>query len=187
MIYIIFLISMLLHELGHIIIGLILGFKLKNLRFIPFGAKIEFRELKKTKKIILKKILIYSAGPIMNLVSCYIVFFIDFEFNEEWFYTNLLIGIFNLLPITSLDGGKILKQIMKLFLNNKKSTIISYNITKVFLCIFTFLYALFIVKIKNISLLVILIYLWYIDFFENRKIETLKKVYSLIEKSDYKY
>ena len=188
MIYIIFIISILLHELGHIIVGFVLGYKLKNLKFIPFGAKIEFKELKKSKNIILKEILIYFSGPSINFIVCFIISLSNnFSFKNEWFYTNFLIGIFNLLPLTPLDGGKILKQFMKLFLNNKVSTIFSYKITKVFLCIFTFLYGIFIIKIKNISLLVILIYLWYIDFLENRKIETFKKVYTLIEKSNFKY
>lgn len=184
MIYIIFIISILLHELGHIIIGLLFGFNLKKLKFIPFGAKIEFKEVYKTKNLIFKEMLIYFAGPFMNFLVCIIMFVKNSWFDTELFYTNLIIGIFNMLPLHPLDGGKIVKQFMKLFFNNKKSTIITYKITKVFLCIFTFLYSIFIIKIKNISLLIILIYLWYIDFLENRKIESLKKVYLLIEKSN---
>lgn len=187
MLYIIFIISILFHELGHIVVGYILGFNLKSLKFIPFGAKIEFIEFKKTKNIIFRSLLIYFSGPLVNFILCFLAFFYDIYFKEEWFYTNFLLAIFNLLPLTPLDGGKILKQFMKLFFNNKLSTIISYKITKAFLCIFTFLYGIFIIKFKNISLLIILIYLWYIDFFENRKIDTLKKVYLLIEKSNYKY
>ncbi|MBP3596767.1 MAG: site-2 protease family protein [Clostridia bacterium] len=187
MIYIIFIISIFFHELGHIAVGYILGFNLKCFKFIPFGAKIEFMEFKKTKNISIKRILVYFSGPLMNFILCFYIFFNDIDLKEEWFYTNFLLGIFNLLPLMPLDGGKILTQFIKLFFNNKCATIISYKITKVFLCIFTFLYGIFIIKLKNISLLVILIYLWYIDFFENKKIVTLKKVYSLIEKSNYKY
>lgn len=187
MIFVIFLFSILIHELSHILIGLIFGYKLKNFRFIPFGAVIEFKELKKSKSEILKNLLIYFSGPLSNFIICYFAYITNYQISKDILYTNLILGIFNLLPLTPLDGGKILKELLKLVFSHKMSNIISYKITKFFLCLFTFLYSIFIIKLKNISLLIILVYLWYIDIIESKKIATLKKVYRLIEKSNFKY
>lgn len=182
MIYFIFLISILLHELGHIITGSLCGYKIKNFVFLPFGACIEFKE---HKTQILKNIIIYFSGPMVNFFISYFFILYKIKFSTEIVYTNLILGIFNLLPINPLDGSKILKELLKKFLNNKKCNIISYKLSKFFLVIFSFLYSTFLVKIQNLSILIVLLYLWYIDFKEYKKLQTLLRAYNVIEKTNF--
>lgn len=185
MIFVVFVFSILIHEITHIIVGGLFGYKLKKFRFVPFGTVIEFKETPKINKSIIKNLIVYISGPLSNFLICFFVYNSKISIAKDIFFTNFLLGIFNLFPITPLDGSKIIKELLKIFLDYKNSNIITYQITKIFLCLFSFLYAIFIVKFKNISLLIILVYLWYIDILENRRITLLKKVYNLVEKSNF--
>lgn len=83
-------------------------------------------------------------------------------------YSNILIGTFNLLPIYPLDGGRILKGVIGIFLGHEKSKkyikIISWTSIIVF-CIFS---SILILYIKNISLVLIVIYIFIINIKNNK-------------------
>jgi len=83
-------------------------------------------------------------------------------------YSNILIGTFNLLPIYPLDGGRILKGVIRIFLGHEKSKkyikIISWTSIIVF-CIFS---SILILYIKNISLVLIVIYIFIINIKKNK-------------------
>ena len=83
--------------------------------------------------------------------------------------TNLAIGIFNLLPILPLDGGKILKEIFRILFGFEMSNKITIFISKSFLIIITLIYSILIIKIKNIMILFLLGYLWYLYYIEEKK------------------
>ena len=187
MIYLIFLISILIHEFSHILVGIFFGYKVKNFKFLPFGAYIEFKEHYKIKKQILKNCIIYLMGPISNFLISLIFVFYNFKYSEQIVYINFILGIFNLLPIIPLDGSKILREILINFFDNKRSNIYSYRVSKILLCLSTFIYSILIIKIKNISLFIVLLYLWYIDHKEEKKLNTVIKAYKIIEKTNIKY
>lgn len=73
--YLLLMIFAFLHECGHILCGIILGFKVQKLEILPIGFGISFRVDTKNynKKILngnllaLKKIFIALAGPLVNL------------------------------------------------------------------------------------------------------------------------
>ena len=181
--FIIFFISIFLHECSHIIVGNLFGYKLDNFKILPFGMYIQFKENKKNRYIVLKNIIIFLVGPITNFFISIVFMFVEIPYSYEIIYTNLILGIFNLLPLNPLDGSKILKEILKLMLGNKKGNIYSYLIMKTFLCIVTFMYSVLIIKIKNISFFIMILFFWYIDCKENRKLNTLIKAYDIIEKN----
>ena len=105
-----------IHELGHMMAGIILKLKPKSLSFMPFGISITFETYGYKKLIEIKKIFIAMAGPITNLIICLItaILHIDIETKELIMYSNILIALFNLLPLYPLDGGRILKGIIRL-------------------------------------------------------------------------
>ena len=102
-----------IHELGHMMAGLILRLKPKSLNVMPFGISITFETYEYKKLIEIKKILIATAGPLINLIICIIasVLHINAETKQLIIYSNILIVLFNLLPLYPLDGGRILKGI----------------------------------------------------------------------------
>lgn len=70
-----------------------------------------------------KKIAIAFAGPLVNMFIAIIAFFMPKNIliqKELLVYANLLLAIFNLLPIYPLDGGRILKEIITIKRRKKK-------------------------------------------------------------------
>lgn len=132
-----------------------------------------------------KKIITYLAGPILNFAmsAIFMVLPIDEDLKIKIVYTNLLLGIFNLIPIIPLDGGKILKEILVKMIGNKDATIFMNRLTQVILVAFTLIYSVWILKLKNFAIFLLILYLWYLKYLEDRKVHTLLKAYEIIEKS----
>ncbi|MFR8104160.1 MAG: site-2 protease family protein [Clostridia bacterium] len=183
-----------LHEIGHLLCGIFLGLKPKELKIMPLGLCVSFQvtpdeyneKIQKGNKIVLKKLAIAIAGPITNfaLAILYILFPI-FSFGmgrEIMVYSNLVIGIFNLIPIYPLDGGRILHHLFHLKLGLKKANEKIYHITNQTVAILTAITSIAIYYFKNIALLFILAYLWYLVIQENRMYHIKKHMYEMIQK-----
>ena len=93
-------------------------------------------------------------------------------------YANLLIFMFNLLPIYPLDGGRILNGILHIFVGKREAMKLSYNISMIITIIVTAIASIGILYYKNIAIFFIVMYLWVIvlkEAFIYRKIENLYK------------
>ena len=166
--YLIFMVFIILHELSHLIVGIIIGGKPKKISLNPLGLYLEFYSYGKDKS--LNKILFYLSGSLVNLIIANIMYFLkNIPCRTEIIYTNLAIGVFNLIPIIPLDGGKILKELLRLIIGFDKSLSISMSISKIFLVIITFVYSSFVIKIQNIMILILILYLWYLYIIEEKK------------------
>lgn len=110
--YFMFLVFVLIHELAHLIVGILIGGKPKKLHINPLGVSLEIYSYGKNKS--LNKILFFLIGPLTNLLLAILFMYmkIDNIVKEKIIYTNLAICLFNLLPILPLDGGKILREIL---------------------------------------------------------------------------
>ena len=140
-----------------------------------FSAKLQYFG----KEKICFKLFTYLAGSLFNFILATIFYFLKGK--NDLFKINLLIGILNLLPIMPLDGGRILKEILKYFFGYKNASIIMIDITKTLLVLISLFYSIAILKIKNIAILFLIIYLWWLYFIEEKKLKTLKRVYKIIE------
>lgn len=181
--YIYFFISIFIHEIAHIIVAKIYKINIKNLRVLLFGFSMQIANNKNNK--IKQKILMYLIGPISNFLLAIIFYFLNIDHIEKlkFVYTNLCLGIFNLLPIFPLDGGNILKELLKVKYKNLKANKINLFISKICLAGLTFIYSIAIIKIKNISILVLIIYLIYLNFLEEKKLKLLERIYKILNKN----
>lgn len=185
--YAILMIFALIHELGHLCAGVILGFKPESIKINPFGFQVSFKtrvedynkHVKKGNELCLKKIIIASAGPLVNLFIVLICLLIHKDLiisKEIIIYSNLLLAIFNLLPIYPLDGGRILKQIIHILKGKKEAHKIVNTISKITVIALTIMISIVILYIHNIALIIIISYLWYLVIKNQREYELYLKI-----------
>jgi len=170
-----------IHELGHVLMGIVLGLKIEKIEIMPMGLSVSFKlniedfnkKIQKGSVLQLKKIAIAMAGPLTNLIMLLIVLNTNINLkivsNEILAYANILIMLFNLLPIYPLDGGRIFKELIQIFEGSIKAKIYIRKISKAVVILLTMLASIGILYLKNIAIFFIIIYLWIIVIKENKK------------------
>ena len=110
-IWLIYIVLAISHELAHLIVAKKLGYKLNKVRLMPFGAVLEAEEDEFLPK---DEILIGLAGPLFNLILSFFIVALwwvkpeIYNLTIDFAVANLSLGLFNLVPIFPLDGGRIL-------------------------------------------------------------------------------
>ena len=103
------------HEIGHVLSMIIFKVKVEKIKFGLVNIDL-FQS--SSDKIISDRvsIIILFSGAFVNLLLYLIFYFYYCHSGEKIYYflslQNLFIGLLNLLPIDSLDGGKILRIIL---------------------------------------------------------------------------
>ena len=169
-IYIIIMFFSFLHELGHIIVGIMLKMKLEKIEILPCGFSSSFKanlrdykyKIKNANLLILKNLIITMAGPIVRIIMVIIFTYIDIQYitKQEAIYSNLLIAIFNLIPLYPLDGGRIIKGILHIEFGREKSESIVSNVSRMAIVILTIISSIAVYCLKNIAIFLICIFLW---------------------------
>lgn len=101
------LLCLLIHELGHLFFIFLFKYKIETLKLSIFGF---FLKLEHTKEEAHKDFLLYFGGIFFNLIAY--LFFPD----ETMRKINLILIIFNSLPIYPLDGFNMTKTILSYLL-----------------------------------------------------------------------
>lgn len=191
-IYAMIMLFALIHELGHLLAGLLMGMKPEKIELMPFGVSISFKikveeynkKIKKGNILEIKKILVALAGPLTNFIIIVIASNINIDLFKALIiiYTNFLIMIFNLLPIYPLDGGRILKGILHINFGIQKSEFYTNIISKITVTIITILSSVLILYIHNIAIALIDMYLWYLIIKEDIIYKKREKILENINK-----
>lgn len=97
-----------LHEIGHLLAMWIVGTPPKSIRLIPASVQIT-RSISSRYK---NDIIVALSGPLVNF-ALFLTLYINYLIfgNKGILYyslINLIVGLFNLLPVTGLDGGTVL-------------------------------------------------------------------------------
>lgn len=164
-----------------------MGLKPKSLKIMPMGLSIEFEIYSKNikEKLQTKKIWIALAGPITNVIIILITIILGKNMEtilyQEIIYSNLLIAIFNLLPIYPLDGGRVLKEVIHIVKGRKKAVELTNYISNVSMVLLTFVSSIAIYYYKNMAILFIIAYLWGMIFIENKRYNLKKRIYKIME------
>ncbi|TVR51795.1 MAG: hypothetical protein EA425_06285 [Puniceicoccaceae bacterium] len=123
-----------LHELGHSLTARRFGIHVRRILLLPFGGMAQFDELPREPS---KELAITAAGPAVNFLLVALIWpftgMPDLErfaglpqtpmdFLHVLLLVNLVMGIFNLLPIFPMDGGRIFRALLALKLSYLDAT-----------------------------------------------------------------
>lgn len=182
--YVMLMIFALLHEIAHMVIGIILGLKPKKLEIMALGFRIHFEKYIKKKSGVFERIIIALSGPLLNIILACAIYLIDFSIPEttrqNMVYANLLIAVFNLLPIYPLDGGRIIKALCKIKYDIKETIIIMDKISYISFVILTIISSFAILYYKNIAILIGILALCTIVLVQERKNKWRLRAYEVI-------
>lgn len=198
--YLLLMLFAIIHELGHLAAGLILKFKPEEIKLTPVGLQIQFKvsdeeyKLNNVKSYTIKKAIIALAGPLTNFIIATIMIAIaQINIGLQYtyifsliVYSNLLIAMFNLIPIYPMDGGRVVKEILSIIFGKKKAYKITYMISKTVLILLTAVASIAILYIHNIAILIIIAYLWYLEIAEIRKYNRRKNIEKLLRSLENK-
>jgi len=149
-------IAVIVHEAGHLFAMWISDCSPKAIRLIPTSVKI-IRDFPKKS---CNEAFIAICGPFANL-SVFLSFYVGFintkyDYLVKFAILNLVIAIFNLLPIKGLDGGTLLFILLSKIFGIVKSELILKFIS-VFLGITVFLFGIYAAINQNFNLSVFII------------------------------
>lgn len=192
-IYALMMVFAIIHELGHMFSGILLGLKIEKMELMPYGVSVSFRlttkdynnKIKNGNLLELKKIIVAIAGPLTNLLIAIITYYLDIgeELKVLVVYSNILLLLFNLIPVYPLDGGRILKSILHILFGKKTAEKYINNISFVLLLFLTFVSSIAIIYLKNIAIFLIIAFLWLMYIKEDKVYRRKENIYKLLEKN----
>jgi len=154
------LFAIIMHEIGHLFAMWILECAPKSIRLIPASVQITSSFSKRYKN----DIIVAICGPAVNFIIFLTLYFNYLAFKNQFTLycalLNLIIGLFNSLPVAGLDGGTVLYSVLAKRTNPDKATLILRLITLIIAAAILISAVYFTVKGRfNISLYIVGIYL----------------------------
>ncbi len=135
-----FLITILIHECGHMIFAKIIGFKFDKIILYPFGGITIYNEDLNVNSN--KELFVLLGGIIFQLLFfiLLIILYNNLYITEHTFKIikkiNIILVSFNFMPVIPLDGGKLTNIILDKLFSYRLSNIISIIISIFFICLF---------------------------------------------------
>lgn len=160
-----------IHEAGHIVAMRIKG-KLPG-RIAIRIFNVDMADSKRATREYNEDIFILSFGGVFNLAVATLAFvahvFTSNQIVEMFAVANMVLGVFNLLPVCVLDGGQIVEILLLKRLSLRQTEIITYIVSFVVLLpLATLGFILLLKSPYNFSLLAISLYLMGMLVFKNR-------------------
>ncbi len=161
-----------LHEISHLVVVKLMHIKTGEFKLHCLGATLEIKDYNNLP--LKEQIIICLAGPVFNILMSIIFFILSYFLKDDLLLmiveVNLVLAIFNIMPIYPLDGFKLLEALFSLKLSyvnaNKVCNSISYTVN-----ISLIIISMFFLAHKNISGVFIIIICFFSIFktFKDRK------------------
>jgi len=137
---ILFMSLIFVHEIGHFLTALLLGWKVGEIHLYPYGGMTKLNE--KINVSLKEEFLVLGMGPIFQTLFFFLMMPILEERYQSIFKSyHFFILFFNLLPIYPLDGGRLLNLILSEVIPFKKSLVLSVKLSYLVIvisCLFLF-------------------------------------------------
>ncbi len=133
-----------LHEFGHILTARQFGIVSPEVTLLPIGGVADMESMPQKPY---QELLIAVAGPSVNVVIAATLILVAGAFNfgdaahisdprisifERLAATNLFLAVFNMIPAFPMDGGRVLRAALAMWLGQAKATRIAAQIGQVF-------------------------------------------------------
>lgn len=153
------LLCCILHEIGHLTVIYLSGGRVRKVSLGPYGMRIDpIRTLKISQK---KEIIISLAGPFVNIVLLTAGIILK---NPIIMRINLVLCIFNLLPVGRTDGYSALYNTLSLFfIESKVKDVLKVISTSFLIIIYIFGIIIFAKTKYNFTLLAVAVYMTVIN------------------------
>lgn len=147
-----------LHELGHALTASFFHISTKKITLLPIGGVASLEKIPEKPQ---QELLVSLAGPLVNaLIALVLVLFIPFQYymgldavNLEaqlatpsletlLFFlciANIMLVVFNLIPAFPMDGGRVLRALLAIFMGRLKATEIASGIGRALAVLFLIL------------------------------------------------
>ena len=128
--------SVFIHELGHLLGAKLCRVTIKELKLGIFGAGLSPKDALISYK---KEIVLCLLGPLANFLSILIAHMIiprsllANEFFSNFLMSSLALGMLNLLPVESFDGGRILSSVLHMIFSVRLCEILCKLISFIFI------------------------------------------------------
>lgn len=132
-VYLTYLIAILIHECGHLLVASLYKWEVESFKLTALGGFLTFKD--DLAKPPLQSIGVALGGICFN--GLFIVFLTLFEGPAALIYTQYAIIVFNLLPVTPLDGSKVFQGLLRFILDYRLTLRILKATNCVFLLLFT--------------------------------------------------
>ncbi len=132
-------VSVALHELGHSLVALRMGFRVREILLLPIGGAAQLEQIPSRPR---QELLMALAGPAVSLLTGIVCWGVGWGLhnNPRWGYAatmfihlavlNVGLAIFNMLPSFPMDGGRVFRAILTPKLGRLKATALAVGIGK---------------------------------------------------------
>jgi len=108
-----------IHEMGHASAAACFRWRVKEIRLLPFGGVAEMEEDGNIPAW--QELLVVLAGPLQNAIMISVAFLCraagwwSASWTDYFMDVNLMIALFNLMPVYPLDGGRLIRIVLGLW------------------------------------------------------------------------
>ncbi|OCT14938.1 Zn-dependent protease [Paenibacillus pectinilyticus] len=119
----------LIHELGHLTAAKGFGWRVQEVQLLPFGGVLIVDEMGTTSTK--EELVVALAGPLQHvwmILLAVVIKSFDMGSSSWWDYfiqANLMIGLFNLIPVMPLDGGKVMQGLLSYIMSYHNAIVYS--------------------------------------------------------------
>lgn len=140
----------LLHELGHALMGRRYGVVTRDITLLPIGG---VARLDRIPQKPLQELAIALAGPFVNVLIAGVLFLfmqassenfgdpvlLERSFLARLFSFNVVVAVFNLIPAFPMDGGRVLRALLATRLEYVRATRVAANVGQAIALLFALL------------------------------------------------
>lgn len=142
----------LLHELGHVFAARRYGIKTRDVTLWPFGGIASMEQMPEKPD---QELIVALAGPVVNMViAAGLLLWLGHRLNPETLTdienpavslaaklagANIMLVLFNLIPAFPMDGGRVLRALLAMWMGNARATELAAAIGQGFAVLFAVL------------------------------------------------